>query len=211
MSNKGLFITIEGCEGVGKSTQKKLLKEYFEKKDIPTLFTREPGGTVVAEKIRDIILDPSHKIQPLTELFLYQAARREHIVNKIIPALNAGKIVVCDRFIYSSIAYQGYGRGINLNLIKDLNSFAIKGVEIDLAIFLDLEPHQGFLRKGGADKSDRMDSEDLEFHKKVYKGYLELVRERKMIAIDASRSKEEVFDDILHKINACYRHKRLRY
>lgn len=209
MSNKGLFITIEGCEGSGKSTQLRLLKEVFAQRNIPALFTREPGGTRVAEQIREIILSPDNDIHPMTELFLYQAARREHVTDVIVPALRQGKVVVCDRFIHSTIAYQGYGRGLELDLIDLLNTQATSGAGIDLAIFLDLLPEKGFLRKGGANKKDRMDSQDIDFHQRVYQGFVRLVQQNRMVKIDAHQEKNAVLNDILHAINSSYRRKRL--
>lgn len=209
MKARGLFITLEGCEGVGKSTLAKLLKEHFSKQGLPALFTREPGGTQVAEKIRDIILSPENKIDPVTELFLYQAARREHVTQVIIPALSAGKIVVCDRFTDSTTAYQGYGRGLDLNLIETLNRAAAEGAEIDLTIFLDLPPEKGFLRKGGANNKDRIDSEKIDFHERVYRGFKEIAKNSRVATIDASVNKDAVLKDVLRVINTAYRHKRL--
>jgi len=173
MTNKrGKFITIEGCEGVGKSTQTRFLKEYCQKNNIPAIFTREPGGTPIAEKIRQVILDPdSHNMDGLTELFLYAAARRQHTAELIAPALELGKIVFCDRYTDSTLAYQGYARGIDKNVIKFLNAWAMGDVKIDYTIFMDVNPESGFLRKGGRDLSDRLEREDLKFHEKVYEGF----------------------------------------
>ncbi|MCL2675848.1 MAG: dTMP kinase [Firmicutes bacterium] len=194
---------------MGKSTLIMRLKRHFEAVGVPSLFTREPGGTAVSERLRDIILSVENKIDPLTELFLYEAARREHVAQVIIPALNEGKVVVCDRFIDSTTAYQGYGRGLDLGLIEALNSAASMGAEIDLTIFLDLPPALGFVRKGGADIKDRMDSEDTAFHERVYNGFKEIAKSKRVVTVDAGQGMEEVFKEVLRLINEKYRHKGL--
>jgi len=196
-SYTGKLITIEGCEGVGKSTQVELLKAYCEEKKIDAVFTREPGGTIVAEKIRDIILDTSSNIERMTELLLYNASRVEHLFKIIKPALDKGKIVFCDRFIDSTTAYQGYGRGIDLKFINYLNKSMLTIVDINKTFFLDLPPSLGFDRKGGADKNDRMDSESLEFHQKVYIGFLEIAKNNKrIVSIDAKQDKYKILKEI---------------
>jgi len=203
---KGKLITFEGCEGVGKSTQIALLKEYCVKNNIDAVFTREPGGSVIAEELRKIILEPDNKIDPITELMLYAAARREHICQLIAPALQQGKTVFCDRFIDSTVAYQGYGRGLSLQNIESLNQIALSilkkdggYIDIDLTVFFDLEPAAGFARKGGANPLDRMDSEDIAFHKKVYNGYLEISKKEKkrVVKVDASGGPTEIFERVL--------------
>lgn len=194
----GKFITVEGCEGVGKTTLLNKLKEYF--KDSPVVFTREPGGTAVAEKIRSVILDADNaETTALTELLLYAAARAQHTEQFILPMLNAGKTVICDRYSDSTLAYQGYGRGMDKDLIRSLNSLAQCGKDVDLTVFLDLSPEEGFKRKGGADSSDRLEQAGLEFHKRVYVGFCEIAeKERFRVArIDASRSADEVFSAVL--------------
>lgn len=198
MPYKGKFITLEGCEGVGKSTQTGLLKEYFTRCGVAAVFTREPGGSAVAEALRQIILSPQNKIDALTELLLYAAARREHVINVIIPALNEGKIVVCDRFTDSTTAYQGYGRGLDLSLVEYLNKTAIGDLKIDLTLFFDLSPDNGFLRKGGADRTDRMDSESADFHRRVYGGFKALAgKEKRIASIDADANAKQVFERVL--------------
>jgi dTMP kinase len=170
--HSGKFITIEGCEGVGKSTQAKMLADYCLQRGIDAVFTREPGGTLTAEKIRDVILDPLNtSLDPYAELLLYSAARRQHTEELIKPALTSGKIVFCDRYTDSTMAYQGYARGLDKTVIALLNRIAASGVDIDLTIFLDVAPDAGFSRKGGADKSDRIEGESIEFHRRVYDGY----------------------------------------
>ena len=197
---KGKFVTIEGCEGVGKSTLITLLKKYVQDNNIDAVFTREPGGTPVAEKIRAVILDADNKaMTDRAELLLYAAARAQHTQEKIIPAVSEGKIVFCDRYSDSTLAYQGYARGIDIQLCKSLNSIAECGVNIDLTIFLDLSPENGFRRKGGADKGDRLENESLAFHRKVYEGFKDISKNSggRYASIDASRSKEEVFESVI--------------
>ena len=197
---QGKFITIEGCEGVGKSTQLALLKEYFENKGIDAIFTREPGGTPIAEQIRSIILNAENKaLTPVTELLLYAAARRQHTEEKIKKALEEGKVVVCDRYADSTVAYQGYARNLDKDLIESLNKIAKANVKIDLTLFLDLDPEKGFARKGGADKNDRLENEKIDFHKRVYQGFVDIAEKDKqrVARIDSSVSKEEVFEQIV--------------
>lgn len=195
----GKFITIEGCEGVGKSTQLKKLKEYFESKGIDAVFTREPGGTEISEQIRSIILNPQNtEMTPVTELLLYAAARRQHTEQLIIKSVNEGRVVICDRYADSTMAYQGWGRNLDKALIENLNNLALAGVKIDCTLFLDLEPEKGFLRKGGADKGDRMENEKLDFHKKVYEGFCAVADKDKdrVVRIDASKDADGVFEQI---------------
>jgi len=171
----GKFITLEGCEGVGKSTQMRLLREYCKQNGIDAVFTREPGGTPIAEKIRAVILDSANAgMDALTELFLYAAARRQHTAEFIEPALQAGTTVFCDRYADSTLAYQGYARGIDKDAIRRLNAWAMGAVAVDCAVFIDLPPREGFLRKGGRDASDRLEGEGIEFHEKVYAGFCQI-------------------------------------
>lgn len=196
----GKFVTIEGCEGVGKSTLISGLKEYFADKKIDAVFTREPGGTPAAEKIRDIILDAGNSaITPVTELMLYAASRAQHTEELIKPSVAAGKIVVCDRYSDSTLAYQGYARGLGVELCNRLNSIAQCGIEPDLTVFLDLSPADGFKRKGGADKDDRLESESLAFHERVYSGFKTIAARNpeRFAAIDASKSEKEVLADVI--------------
>ena len=195
---KGKFITIEGCEGVGKSTQLKKLASYLNDIGVDAVFTREPGGTEISEKIRNIILDATNvEMTPVTELLLYAAARRQHTEQLIIKAVNEGKVVVCDRYADSTMAYQGFGRNLDKQVISSLNALATEGVKIDLTLFLDLDPEKGFLRKGGADKSDRMENEKIDFHKRVYQGFDHIAKTEERVArIDASKSVDEVFEQI---------------
>ena len=137
---KGKFITVEGCEGVGKSTQLRLLKEYFEREGIEAIFTREPGGTPIAERIREILLDKKLAVSPIIEAELFAVARMEHINNRIKPALEEGKIVVCDRYLDSSLAYQGVARGIGIDEVYEINAYARDNCMPDLTIFIDMDP-----------------------------------------------------------------------
>ena len=197
---KGKFVTIEGCEGVGKSTLVAGLKEYFINNGMDAVFTREPGGTPVAEKIREVILDAKLSAMTSTcELMLYASARAQHTEEKIIPAIEKGQVVVCDRYSDSTLAYQGYARGLDKDLCNELSRIAQRGVNIDLTIFLDLNPERGFKRKGGADKGDRLERENLEFHQRVYQGFCDIAKNNpdRYAVIDASRNKEEVLSAVI--------------
>jgi dTMP kinase len=198
MPQKGHFITIEGCEGCGKSTQIRMLKEHFRFLGIDAFFTREPGGTPLAEELRRIILSTEFDMERETELLLYEAARREHVAKAILPRVSSGQTVFCDRFIDSTLAYQGQGRGIDKELIGRLNSFATQGLSIDLTILIDLPPIEGFERKGGANMNDRLDSAPLAFHQQVYQGFLEIKsKESRVACVDGRGSEKEVFERIL--------------
>ncbi|NLC17111.1 MAG: dTMP kinase [Clostridiales bacterium] len=191
---KAKFITIEGCDGSGKSTQKRLLLQYLKSRNIEAVDTREPGGTPEAEKIRELILDTSlSKMSGVTELLLYTASRVEHVQGLILPSLKAGKFVVCDRFIDSTLAYQGYARGLGVDFVKAIFELTTPNCWPDATIFLDVSPHIAFLRKGGRDARDRMENEALSFHQKVYQGFLNLKEQYKdrIISIDASGEKEQ--------------------
>ena len=201
--NKGRFITIEGCEGVGKSTLIAGLKNYIEQTGQTAIFTREPGGTDVAEKIRAVILDANNKAMTnVAELLLYASARAQHTEEKILPAVADGKLVICDRYSDSTLAYQGYARQIDKQLIRSLNEVAERGVTIDATIFLDLDPVKGFLRKGGADKTDRLEQENLDFHRRVYQGFKEIAQlePNRVISINADQSAEKVLEDVINAL-----------
>jgi dTMP kinase len=178
------FITFEGIEGSGKTTQVRLLAEYLTGKGVQHVVTREPGGTVIGEKIRALLLDPqSRGMVPVSELLLYGAARSQHIDEIIEPALGEGKVVLCDRFTDATMAYQGHGRGIPLNVIRVVNSLASADVKPDLTILLDLDPEKGLARARarnqaeGATSTTRFDDEEIAFHTRVREGYLEIARE----------------------------------
>ena len=197
---KGSFITFEGCEGSGKSTQLALLKEHFVKNGIDAMFTREPGGTVISEKLREIILSSEFsEMNDRTEALLYAAARVQLIDEKIAPYVEKGGIVVCDRYIDSSFAYQAFARGLGMEYVKSINSYAIENRMPDATIFFDISPEEAFGRKGGAEKGDRLEQSGMEFHNKVYRGYLEICRlyPERIVVIDAHGSAEEIFVKVI--------------
>lgn len=172
---KGIFISLEGIEGTGKTTQARLLSERLIEKGCEVMLTQEPGGTVIGNKIREILLQIEHgEMSYMTELLLYNAARAQHLSEKILPALNKGKIVITDRFTDSTVAYQGYGRGIDMQLIMSINNIATEGMKPHLTILFDLDIETGLKRNKGINKVDRLELEDIEFHKKVREGYLKI-------------------------------------
>ena len=188
------FITIEGCEGVGKTYQTRLLKQYCEENGYNVVFTREPGGSEIAEQIRRILLDANNsEMDDLCEAFLYAASRIQHLKDIVKPALEEGKVVFCDRYVHSSYVYQGLGRGLGLEKIVKLNELAVGEYMPEFTIFLDLSPENAFLRKGGADKTDRMEAVEYAFHVKVYEGYKRLIAEHpeRFEVIDASGTVEQ--------------------
>ncbi|MDE5990780.1 MAG: dTMP kinase [Clostridia bacterium] len=169
---KGKFITFEGGEGVGKTTQLRMIREYLDQKGVDAVFLREPGGNAISEKIRAVILDRANDAMTgMCEAMLYSAARAQLCEEVIRPALEEGKLVVCDRFIDSTFAYQGVARGLGSEKIDTLNKLACSDIMPDLTVFLDLEPTLAFERKGGADADDRLEQEGMDFHIKVYEGY----------------------------------------
>lgn len=198
---QGKFIVMEGVEGAGKSSQCKRLAAALSAKGIPTVLTREPGGVPLAEKLRELILNPAYSPDALTELYMYVAARREHLNKVIIPALSSGKTVICDRFSYSTLAYQGYGRGIDLDFIRTLNVQTVT-VKVDIALFLDLPPAQGFARKGGVDGGDRMENGGMEFFTRIYDGFKAMCAAGELLAIDASGNEDETFDKIYKAVES---------
>lgn len=169
----GLFISFEGIEGCGKSTQAKLLENWLKAQGFKVVLTREPGGPSISEKIRRILLDNRNRgMSELTELLLLQASRVQHLSQVIVPALKAGKVVICDRFADSSTAYQGYGRGMDLKMVKALNQFAVDGFWPKLTLVLDLPVEKGFSRaKCRRRNFDRMETQALKFHRRVRQGF----------------------------------------
>ena len=193
---KGLFITFEGCEGSGKSTIAKMLKEELENANIPCLFTREPGGTPISEKIRNIILDPSTpEMTSRTEALLYAASRSQHTAEKIIPALEEGKIVVCDRYLESSLAYQGAARELGVGNIFDINIFG-GAIKPDYILFFDISPQESLKRIKNRN-FDRLEKEELEFHEKVYNYFKSQTNRNNFISIDATKPIDEVFSKVI--------------
>lgn len=204
---KGLFISIEGPDGSGKSTQIQNIKQFFGNKGIDIVFTREPGGTVIGERIRGIILDKSYvEMDSMTEAMLYAAARAQHVAQVIRPALEAGKIVICDRFVDSSIAYQGYGRKLG-EPVAVINGFAIDGCMPDVTFLLKMDPRIGRRRINEA-QQDRLEMEKDDFHIRTFEGYLELERKYpgRIVGIDASRSIDEIKLDIYKKLEEVLKH-----
>ncbi len=195
---RGKFITFEGCEGSGKSTQIRLLSEKLTAAGVDFIVTREPGGSDVAEQIRKIILDGKNvSMCDECEALLYAAARIQHLKEIVEPALAAGKLVVCDRYVDSSLAYQGAARGLGEKYISDINSVALNSYPPDLTVFLNISPEKAFERKHGADKSDRMEQQGLEFHNKVYAGYLALVdKYPRICAVECGGTKYETAERI---------------
>lgn len=194
--NKGTFITFEGGEGTGKTTLILKLKEYFESKGHTVLLTREPGGVKVAEEIRSVIME--NHMDTMTEALLFASARREHLVDRVIPALNRGEIVLCDRFVHSSIVYQGIVKKLGVETVSNLNQFAIGDYMPDLTLILDLDPQVGLERISANDEREvnRWDLERLEFHQELRNGYQSLSKrfpEQNIVSIDASPTQEEVF------------------
>lgn len=200
---KGLFIALEGPDGSGKSTITKLLGDYLREKCIDFIMTREPGGTLISEKIRDIILDNNNtNMSGETEALLYAASRGQHIYEKIIPSLEKGELVLCDRFVLSSLAYQGKGRGLGIKQVKAINDFAIKGIYPDLILFFHVDPELTLKRKTKELGGDRLEQEGKDFHKKVYEGYMEVLEmyPENIKIIDATKSVEEVLKQSIKEI-----------
>lgn len=198
---EGIFITFEGPDGSGKTTQINLLKDYFETTGYDVLITREPGGTEISEKIRNVILDPINKnMSPVCETMLYAASRAQLMYEMVIPALEKGKMVIMDRFIDSSMVYQGYARGLGEEMVWDINKYAIQGREPDVTFLITISPEEGLKRKNTVGKLDRLEQEDIIFHKKVYEGYIRLRgRHKRVINIDGTLEKNEIHDIIVNK------------
>ncbi len=172
---KGKFITFEGCEGCGKSTQIRLITSWLDFLGADYILTREPGGKKISEAIRTVLLSGENDgMDDRCEALLYAAARVQHVKDTILPALNGGKMVLCDRYIDSSLAYQGFARGLGEDYIKEINGYVMDICMPDHTFFLNLSPKEAFERKHGADLKDRMEAAGMEFHEKVYKGYLSL-------------------------------------
>jgi len=199
--SKGLFITFEGGEGCGKTTVIKALVKELEKEGLQALVTREPGGSVIAEQIRNVILDRANTLMdPRTEALLYAASRRQHLVEIVLPALKEGKMVLSDRYLDSSLAYQGVARGIGIEEVFSINKFAIDQTMPDLTFFLDLEPEKGLerIRQHRSDEVNRLDLEKLSFHQKVYEAYKLLAEKypERIVTIDASMTVEQEVEQI---------------
>ena len=201
---KGAFITFEGADGCGKTTQIKLLDEYLKDKGYQTLITREPGAKGLGEKVREILLNYDGEVSDRCESFLFLADRAQHIdiiVNPVIkPAVKNGVIVLCDRHTDSTIAYQGYGRGVDIQELKRLNEMAVNGLKPDLTLVFDIDVQTSMSRVG--EQKDRMESAGLEFFERVRKGYLEIAKQEpdRVKVIDSTRSIEEIHNKVLELV-----------
>ncbi|MFC1714535.1 dTMP kinase [Candidatus Poribacteria bacterium] len=194
MLNRGMFISLEGVEGCGKSIQAELLAEHVAKLGHSVIRTHEPGGTPIAEQIREILLDPRNSdMAHIAELLLYLASRAQHVFQLILPALNEGKIVICERFSDATFAYQGYARGLDLDHLKQVNDIATGGLEPDLTLILDLDAADGLSRKQH-DQRDRLENESVDFHNRVREAYLVIARQSpdRVQVIDATGSIEDI-------------------
>lgn len=195
--NKGLFITFEGADGCGKTTQMNLLKDYLVQNGYEVVLTREPGAKGLGEQLREILLNYDGKVADRCESFLFLADRAQNIETIVIPSIKQGKIVLCDRHIDSTVAYQGYGRGLDLDEINYLNNIATGGIKPDLTYVFDVDVETSAKRVG--DEKDRMESAGKEFFNRVRNGYLELAKKepQRIKVIDSTRSIEEVFQNVL--------------
>ena len=208
MSRVKRFISFEGIEGSGKSTQVKLLGEYLITKGHKVLTTLEPGGTRIGEKIRNLLLEPQNHMDPLTELILYFASRAQHVREVIYPAILNNTVVITDRFTDSTVAYQGYARGLDLSLIHALTDIVVPDLQPFLTFLLDLDVEEGLRRNRNAQKEDRFEMETIEFHDRVRKGFLQIAAENpdRVKVIDASRRTEEISGEIIkiveHELSA---------
>lgn len=194
-----MFITFEGPDGSGKSTIIQKVYDYLIENNYDVIKTREPGGSPIAEKIRNLIHDTENiKMGYRTEALLYAASRAQHVEETILPALNENKIVLCDRFLISSLAYQGVGRGLGIENVRNINEFAINGVFPDFVLFFDVDPITTLKRKSSLDTADRLEKEGNNFHERVYNGYKEILNSEKNIEIiDATQSVEDVFSQCI--------------
>ncbi|MDZ5608711.1 dTMP kinase [Bacillus pseudomycoides] len=202
---KGLFVTIEGPEGSGKSTLITKLLPYFEKKEQKVIATREPGGIAISEEIRGILHKQEYTMmEARTEALLYAAARRQHLVEKVMPALKKNYLVICDRFIDSSLAYQGYARGLGIDKVFEINRFATEDCMPKLTIYLDIEPEVGLARieKDANREVNRLDMESMQFHKRVREGYLQLVERfsNRIVVVNADQPIEKIMEEVIQLI-----------
>lgn len=195
---KGKFITFEGNDGCGKTTISSMVYEALKKEGYNVIFTREPGGIKIAEQIRNVILDVQNtEMDGRCEALLYAAARRQHLVEKVIPALAEGKIVLCDRFIDSSLAYQGVARGLGIEEVYEINAFAIDDHMPDATLFLKVDPEVGMARIASRQEKDRLDEEGEKFHRLVAQGYEEVIKRypQRIHIVDAQQCVEKVYED----------------
>lgn len=206
-TSKGRFITLEGGEGSGKSTVITVLEKWLQEEGFKVLKTREPGGIPIAEKIRSLVLEPEYaEMDARTEALLYAAARRQHLVERVFPALAEGAVVLCDRFVDSSLAYQGAARGLGIDEVAAVNEFAIEGRMPDLTLLLDVDPEEGIARIQRAEEREwnRLDNEAARFHTRVHEAYMTLAEKYpvRIKKIDAKKPLEEVIKDCREKVQA---------
>jgi dTMP kinase len=204
---KGLFITLEGPDGSGKTTQVAKIAEYLMQNKIDYIQTREPGGTRISDKIRSLILDPEHKeMHDLTEVLLYAASRAQHVHEKIIPALEAGKVVLCDRFVDASLAYQGFGLGVGEQPVMQVNNIATNGLVPDRSYFIDVSPEVGRERmkaRYGTGNLDRIEQKDLSYHERVREGFQHIFKyqEKRILRVNGEQDPEMVFGEIVKDLD----------
>ena len=200
---KGTFITFEGSEGSGKSTQIELVCKYLKQKKKPILFVREPGGVKISEKIRGVLLDVKNtKMSSECETLLYMAARAQLVEEVVVPALKMGKVVLCDRFLDSTIAYQGYGNGVDIKAIKSIGEFATRKIQPEITFFFDIDARKGLSRIKGRTK-DRIERRAICYHNRVREGYIKIAHREpgRVKLIDAGRTKEEIFAVVVKHID----------
>lgn len=200
----GKFIVFEGPDGSGKTTIIKKVKEILEKRDLAISYYREPGGTDISEKIRSIIIDnDNHLMDPKTEALLFASSRAQLVAEKIIPDLEAGKIVICDRFVMSSLLYQGLGRKLGIDNVKMINDFATESIKPDLTLFFNIDYKTALERKRANFSPDRLENEDFSFHKTIFDGYLEMadLYKDEIVKVDARKSIEDLTKDVIEIIN----------
>ncbi len=197
----GLFITFEGGEGSGKTTQIARLAQSLDDAGVVHTSLREPGGTRVAERVRELLLDPENSLDPWAELFLYEASRAELVSERIEPALERGEVVLCDRFTDSTLAYQGWGRGVEAEAVRQVNSLAAHGLIPDLTLLIDVDPAEG-LARATLEGADRLEAEDLAFHSRVRDGFLAIasLEPERFVIIDGMRSEDKVFSDVVRVV-----------
>ena len=198
---KGLFITLEGGDGAGKSTQIRNIERFFQRKGLVVVHTREPGGTPISEKLRNILLDNENsEMDPVTEMMIYAASRAQNVREKILPAIERGDIVICDRFVDSSVAYQAYGRQLG-DMVEEVNRHATGGLVPDITFWMDIDPEAGKARAAKAGDLDRLELEKMDFHYRVYEGYRRIAEKDpdRVKRIDAA----DTVDNIRNHIYEC--------
>ncbi|WP_407539489.1 dTMP kinase [Deinococcus radiomollis] len=203
-SSPGLFVTFEGPEGAGKSTQIRLLAARLEREGIAHLLTREPGGTDIGGKLRELVLDTRSRVSPMTEFLIYSASRAQLVGEVMRPALERGEVLVCDRYVDSSYAYQGYGRGLNMAQLRAVSEAATGGLTPDLTVLLNIDPALGLTRAARVGEPDRIEREGLDFHWRLKQGFLELAfkEPQRFLVLDATASIEALSDDIWKAVSA---------